>query len=43
MPIIKVFASLLSQNQRLRNDFFDDKRYEALTKYIKAFFKKTLR
>ena len=28
---------LLSQNQRIRNDFFGNRRYKALAKYIKPF------
>ena len=30
---------LLSQNQRVRNDFFGYRRYEALAKHIKTFLK----
>ena len=30
----------LSQNQRVRNDFFGYRRYEALSKHIKPFLKK---
>ena len=40
---LKGYNWLLSQNQRVRNDFFGYRRYEALAKHISPFFKKTLK
>ena len=40
---LKGYKWLLSENQRVRNDFFGYRRYEALAKHVKAFFKKTLK
>ena len=40
---LKSYKWLLFQNQRVRNDFFGYRRYEALAKHIKPFFKKTLK
>ena len=37
---MKGYKWLLSQNQRLRNETFGYRRYEALVKHIKSFFKK---
>ena len=37
---LKGYKWLLSQNERVRNGFFDYRRYEALAKHIKPFFKK---
>ena len=34
---------LLSQNQRVRNYFFGYRRYVALGKHIKSFFKKNIK
>ena len=39
---LNIYKWLLSQNQREENDFFDYRRYEALAKYIKSFFKKNI-
>ena len=36
---LKGYKWLLSQNQRVRNDFFDYRRYEALAKDVKPFLK----
>ena len=40
---LKGYNWLLSQNQRVRNDFFGYRRYEALAKHISPFLKKTLK
>ena len=37
---LKDYKWLLSQNQRVRNDFFGYRRYETLAKHIKPFFTK---
>ena len=37
---LKDYNCLLSQNQRVRNDFPGNRRYEALAKRIKPFFTK---
>ena len=36
---LKGYKWLLSQNQRVRNDFFGYRRYEALAKHMKPFLK----
>ena len=33
----------MSQNQRVRNDFFGYRRYEVLAKHIKPFLKKNIK
>ena len=40
---LKGYKWLLSQNQRVRNDFFGNRQYWALAKHIKPFLKKTLK
>ena len=40
---LKGYKWLLSENQRVRNDFFGYRRHEALAKHVKAFFKKALK
>ena len=42
MLYLKGYKWLLSQNQRVRNDFSGYRRYEALAKHIKPFFTKHL-
>ena len=37
---LKGYKWLLSQNQRVKNDFLGHRRYEALTKHMKPFLKK---
>ena len=39
MLCLKVYKWLLSQNQRVRNEFFSYRWYEALAKHIKPFKK----
>ena len=39
----KGYKCLLSQNQRVRNDFFGYRQYEGLAKYSQTFLRKTLR
>ena len=40
---LKGYKWLLSQNQRVRIDFLGYRRYEALAKHIKPFFKKNIK
>ena len=40
---LKNYKWLSSQNQRVKTDVFGHRRYYALVKHIKTFFKKTLK